>query len=65
MTTKNNFPWWKWPQTRKHHSFAPWYVIIRRLLVIVPFKASLSIAFVCILLGYGWDEAKMFWRQAA
>lgn len=55
-------PWWHWPANR-HETYAPWWEILRRCLMAVPFYVLVIALTVVMVLGWGVQPAMRFWKD--
>jgi len=53
---------WKWPANRANN-LAPWYVVMRRMVFVIPMYVGLAVCVVCYAGAYGIGEARRFWNM--
>lgn len=58
----NKIHWIHWPHNI-NYAWPSWYNFIRRLLVIIPYYSGIYLATISVFIGYGFEEAKSFWRD--
>jgi NADH:ubiquinone oxidoreductase subunit 3 (subunit A) len=55
-------PWYRWPEN-KQTGIVPWFVMLRRLLLIPTLYLGLAITAVSIALGYSWRDGINWWKN--
>lgn len=58
----SQIPWWKWPKNRLVE-MNPWYIICWRFLFIIPLWLLLILAYLVVLVGFGYKEAHKFYND--
>jgi len=59
---ENGYKWWIYPKNLYPDSF-PWWIIIWRVIWIVPVYASTLLMCFFIMMGYGINNAKEAWDR--
>ena len=51
-----------WP-AKRGNGFVPWYVALWRILWLPLIFVGMTLACACILCAYGYDQARVTWRD--